>query len=403
MKVLLVHNRYRYRGGEDEVFLRESHLLQSAGHCVMEYARDNHEVMENGPWNKVKLGTRTLWAWDTQEELRSILRKERPDLVHFHNTLPLISPAAYYTCKDEGIPVVQSLHNARLFCPAATLYREGKVCEDCLGKTIAWPGVVHSCYRNSSLATLGVAGMLALHRFLATWQKKVDAYVVFTQAFRQHLVAAGLPPEKLFLKPHFLPGDPGAKQQQGDYALYVGRLSPEKGIRTLLKAWELLDNRIPLHIVGDGPDRDTLEGLKHQACLPSVHFNGWLAGEELYSVVKKAAFLVFPSEFYEAFGLAIIEAFACGVPVIASRLGASTEIIENGKTGLHFAPADAKDLASKVEWAWKHRREMDSMGKAARSEYQAKYMAERNYQLLMEIYGRAREMTTRRADEELWR
>src|SRR6266513_1862632 len=181
MKLLLVHNRYRQPGGEDEVFYRESELLRSAGHEVLEYTPNNGEVVEDGIWNKVKIGARTLWAWDSAAQLRSVLRRERPELAHFHNTFPLISPAAYYTCRQEGIPVVQSLHNSRLICPAATLYRNGSACEDCLGKTVPWPGVVHACYHNSHLQTATVAGMLVGHRILRTWKEQVDAYIVFTE------------------------------------------------------------------------------------------------------------------------------------------------------------------------------------------------------------------------------
>lgn len=396
MRILLVHNRYRYSGGEDQVFHRETELLRSAGHEVLQYIRDNDEIAEHGLFSSAKLAIQTLWARDSQRDLQAVLRNESPHLVHFHNTFPLISPAAYYPFRKAGIPVVQSLHNVRIMCPCGSFYRGGKVCQDCLGKAVPWPGVLHSCYRNSQLSSATAAATSALHRLLRTWQFNVDAYIVFTEFFRRTFIAAGLPPERIFRKPHFLSADPGVKQLQGDYVLYAGRLAPEKGVRTLLEAWKLLDNRIPLRIVGDGPARQALEKQKEEECLSDISFDGWLAPQHLLSVMKNAAFLVFPSEFYETFGLTIIEAFACGVPVVASKLGAIVEIVESGKTGLHFTPSDPKDLATKVEWAWTHRREMDSMGKAARSEYQAKYMAERNYQLLMEIYGRAREMTTRR-------
>lgn len=397
MKILMAHNYYCYPGGEDEVFQRERDLLRSAGHEVLEFTRRNGEIMGGGILRKVGLGLRTLWAWDIEQELRTILQRERPEIVHFHNTFPLVSPAAYYSCKEAGIPVVQSLHNARLMCPGGTFSREGKVCMDCLGKTVAWPGVLHSCYRNSSLETGAVTGMLTLHRLLGTWQERVDAYIVFTEFYRQKVIAGGLPPEKIFVKPHFLPEAPGVKLQQRSSAVYVGRLSPEKGLRTLIEAWKLIGKCVPLRIVGDGPSRQATEAQKEQACLSNVRFEGWLPSEDLSLVMKDAAFLIFPSEWHEPFGLAIIEAFGCGVPVIASRLGAMTEIIENGKTGLHFTPGDAKDLASKVEWAWAHRKEMEAMGRAARAEYEAKYTAERNYKLLMEIYSQVRMTMQRKA------
>jgi glycosyltransferase involved in cell wall biosynthesis len=323
------------------------------------------------------------------------LRRERPALAHFHNTFPLISPAAYYACHREGIPVVQSLHNPRLICPAATLYREGNVCEDCLGRLVPWPGVVHACYHNSHIQTAVVAGMLAGHRILGTWQEQVDAYIVFSNFFREKFVNARLPPEKVFVKPHFLSMDPGMKQETGEYALFLGRLAPEKGVPTLLNAWQSLGH-VPLRIRGEGPMRSIVEHFTREN--PSVCMLPYLSREECFNLIKGARFLVWPSEgYYETFGLVAIEAFACGTPVIASRMGAMKEVVTDHWSGLHFTPGDPQDLASKVSWAWSHPREMEAMGKAAREEYQTKYTAKRNYQLLMEIYRRARSATAREA------
>src|SRR6266446_384337 len=388
MKLLLAHNRYRYAGGEDEVFHREKELLCFAGEQILEYTRDNGEIDESAILDKIKVGLQTVWAFDSARHLRSLLRRERPDVAHFHNTFPLISPAAYCVCHEEKIPVVQSLHNARLMCPAATCHREGEVCEDCAGRVVPWPGVLHACYHKSHIHTAIVAGMLTVHRLLKTWQKQVDAYIVFTDFFRQKFIAAGLPPDKIFLKPHFLTTDPGMKQGSGDYALFVGRLAPEKGIATLLKAWKNLRN-IPLWIRGEGPMEADIRHLAEQNS--SIHLLPRLSRSECFEVIKGARFLVWPSEgYYETFGLVAIEAFACGVPVIASQVGGMTEIVEDGRTGLHFIPGDARDLAEKVEWSWTHPQEMDAMGRAARAEYKSKYTAERNYKLLTEIYSHAR-------------
>jgi glycosyltransferase involved in cell wall biosynthesis len=395
MKLLLVHNRYRYSGGEDQVFRRESELLRSAGHHVLEYTRDNAEITENGMLDKAKLGMRTLWAWDSREELGTILQKEKPQVVHFHNTFPLVSPAAYYACREAGVPIVQSLHNPRFMCPAATMYREGKVCQDCLGKSVPWPALAHSCYRHSFLHTAAAVGMLTFHRLLRTWEDCVDAYIVVTEFFRQKFITAGLPREKVFIKPHFLSIDPGMKQETGNYALFIGRLTPEKGIATLLKAWKTLGH-IPLWIIGEGPMENDVrrfgQGNSAVRSLPR------LSQRECLEVIKGARFLVWPSEGYnETFGLVAIEAFACGTTVITSGSGAMAEVVENNKTGLHFEVGDPKDLASKVEWAWAHPKDLEIMGDAAREEYKAKYTAERNYQLLMQIYSQARSARTWKA------
>jgi len=387
MKLLIAHNRYRYPGGEDQVFSREGELLRSAGHQVVEYVRHNREIPEHNVLNSLRVGMRTLWARDSAHDLRQILRRENPDLVHFHNTFPLISPAAYYACKQEGIPVVQSLHNPRFMCPAATLSREGKACEDCLGKTVPWQGIVHACYHNSHCQTTVVAGMLALHRLLGTWQEQVDAYIVFTEFFRQKFIAAGLPPDKIFVKPHFLNTDPGVKQESGDYALFVGRLAPEKGVPMLLKAWQNL-RHIPLRIRGEGSLEKDVNQFKRSS--PLVDTLPFLSQKECFDLMKGARFLVWPSAgYYETFGLVAIEAFACGTPVIASRSGAMQELVADGNTGLHFEPNNAEDLAAKVEWAWNHPREMKVMGEAGRREFLSKYTATPNLETLERIYGRA--------------
>jgi glycosyltransferase involved in cell wall biosynthesis len=399
MKLLLAHNRYRQPGGEDEVFLRETDLLRAAGHEVLQYTADNNEVAEDGILDKAKLAAQTLWSWDSIARLRALLRCERPDLAHFHNTFPLISPAAYYACQKEGIPVVQSLHNARLMCPAATFYRDGSACVDCLGRSVPWPAVVHACYRNSRLQTAVVTGMLAGHRVLGTWHEQVDAHIVFTEFYRQKFIRAGLPHEKLFVKPHFLVTDPGMKQASSDYALFLGRLAPEKGVPTLLKAWQSL-RHIRLRIRGDGPLGSDVEQLTRVN--PSVSTLPYVSSRELFEIIKGARFLVWPSEgYYESFGLVAIEAFACGTPVIASRTGAMTEIVEDGKTGLHFTAGDADDLAAKVQWAWTHPHQMNEMGRAARETYKNKYTAETNYQALLGIYRKAMKNRSAQAEHSL--
>jgi glycosyltransferase involved in cell wall biosynthesis len=395
MKVLLVHNFYRQSGGEDEVFFRECELLRSGGHEVLEYTRHNNEIPNDGIWSKSKIVVRTFWARDTVTELRSLLRRERPDVAHFHNTFPLISPAAYYACQQEATPVVQSLHNSRLICPAATCYREGSLCEECLARVMPWPGVVHACYHDSHLQTAVAAGMLAGHRALGTWKEQVDAYIVFSDFFHQKFIRAGLPLEKIFVKPHFLAADPGMKQATGNYALFIGRLAAEKGVSALLEAWRFL-RHIPLWILGAGPMAGKVERFAQEN--RSVRILSRLTRKECFALLKGARFLVWPSEgYYESFGLVAIEAFACGTPVIASRIGAMTEIVEDHKTGLHFAAGDSEDLATKVNWAWRHPNEMVRMGEAARVSYLNKYTAERNHQLLMEIYGRARGATAGKA------
>ncbi|HXA56987.1 MAG TPA: glycosyltransferase [Candidatus Acidoferrum sp.] len=387
MKILLVHNSYRIPGGEDAVFENEQSLLRSAGHRVSTYTRHNDEILDYSGLEMASLAPRTIWAWDSLRQMRRQIASERPDVAHFHNTFPLISPSAYLACREAGVPVVQTLHNARLLCPVATLYRNGTVCEACVEKSIPWPAVVHGCYHHSRLQTGVVAAMLAVHRRFKTWQKLVDRYIASTEFFARKFVAAGIPADRVFVKPHFVARSRQKLSRLRDYALFVGRLAPEKGVNTLLEAWKHTP-AIPLKIRGDGP---LLPLVKERAAADSrIAAIPRLGEDSLTHLFQQARFLVWPSEgLYETFGLVAIEAFACGVPVIASNAGVMQEMVRDGITGLHFKSGNAIDLAAEAEWAWYHPEEMDAMGRAARLEYESKYTPERGYQMLMEIYRSA--------------
>jgi glycosyltransferase involved in cell wall biosynthesis len=387
MKILLVHNSYQQPGGEDVVFNQERQLLECAGHEVLTYCRSNCEIADYSALKLLALAGQMTWARDTRREIASLLHRQKPDLVHIHNTFLMISPSIYSACKEAHIPVVQTLHNYRLLCPAAIFFRHGRVCEECLDHSL-WRGVLHGCYRKSRAETSAVALMLAVHRWLGTWSEMVDCFIALSGFSRQKFIEGGIPAEKISVKPNFVYADPGCRARSGKYALFIGRFSPEKRVLTLLAGWRRLQARIPLRIIGGGPEREGLEAHVKQSGLSDVCFLGQLPRDEVIVAVKGALFLLFTSEWYETFGMAIIEAFACGVPVICSRLGAMEEIVADGRTGLQFIAGDADDLAAKVEWAWAHPEEMAAMGRAARAEYEAKYTAERNYTLLMEVYQR---------------
>ena len=385
MKILLVHNSYQQPGGEDVVFNQERQLLEGAGHQVLTYCRSNWEIAGYSALKRLALVGRLMWARDTRREIASLLRCQKPDLVHVHNTFLMVSPSIYSVCKEAHIPVVQTLHNYRLLCPAAIFFRHGRVCEECLEHGL-WRGVMHGCYRNSRAETSAVALMLAVHRWRRTWTRGVDCFVALSEFSRRKFIEGGIAAEKIAVKPNFVYADPGCRARSGEYALFIGRLSPEKRVVTLLAAWQRLQVRIPLRIIGGGPERAPLEAHAKQMELSDVRFLGQLPRNEVIPALKGARFLLFTSEWYENFPLTTVEAFACGVPVICSRLGAMEEIVADGRTGLHFTPGNADDLVQKVEWAWTHPEEMAAMGRGARAEYEAKYTAERNYEMLMEIY-----------------
>lgn len=385
MRILAVHNYYQQPGGEDAVFRAEKALLEHAGHQVTVYERYNEEIASYSTAQKLMLFQQTIWAWDSLQAIREILQQERPQVVHFHNTFPLISPAAYYACQQAGVSVVQTLHNYRLLCPNAFFLRDGHICEDCLGKTLPWPGVLHACYRNSRTQSAVVTTMLTVHRWLKTWQKQVNVYIALTGFSRQKFIQGGLSGEEIVVKPNFVHPDPGVREGIGNYALFVGRLSAEKGVHTLLKAWSNLSG-IPLKIVGNGPLTDEAAAFVQESSLEVIDILGRRSNREVISLMKGARLLVFPSEWYEGFPMTLAEAFACGTPVVASRLGSMPEIVEDERTGLLFNTGDPDDLAGKVAWLWLHPIQAERMGQEARADFEAKYTAERNYQTLMEIY-----------------
>jgi glycosyltransferase involved in cell wall biosynthesis len=384
MKIVAVYNRYLNRGGEDEVFESEAELLRRHGCTVKLVTEQVTAPRDLG--GKIALALNAVWSRKWYANFQALLKSARPDVVHVHNLVPDISPSVLHACRKAGVAVVHTLHNYRLLCPASIFFRDGHVCEECLQHSL-WRGINYGCYQNSRAGTGALAAMLALHRQLATWRRTVDCYVVLSEFARQKFIEGGLPAAKIVVKPNFVDPDPGNGAGGGEYALFVGRLSPQKGVPTLLAGWERLSGCIPLAVIGDGPLAHAVNtaGL----CSPSIRYLGRLTREETLQAMKKARFLVFPSVWYEGFPLTIAEAFACGIPVICSRLGAMREIVEDGRTGLHFQAGNAENLAERVEWAWTHPAEMQVMGRTARREYEAKYTAERNYEMLTKIYHRA--------------
>jgi glycosyltransferase involved in cell wall biosynthesis len=389
VKILVSHNAYQQRGGEDRVVEAETQLLEERGHSITRYTRHNDELRERGPLGTFTTGIETIWATDSYQEVKRLIAQEKPDVVHFHNTFPLISPAAYYACAKAGVPVVQTLHNYRLLCPGAMLLRDGKVCEACLGRSVPWPGVIHGCYRGGRAATSSVAAMLTVHRAMGTWRKKVAVYVAQSEFARRKFIEGGLPAKRIVVKPNFVAPDPGLKQVRGEFALYVGRLSEEKGIRLLLSAWRLLRDPIPLRIAGAGPLQEEAAAEICRMKQPRVELLGSLSPRRVIDLMHRASFLVVPSICFENFPLAVAEAFACGLPVIASRIGSLSEIIADGATGLHVLPGNAQDLAAKIAFAWEHPEILELLGRAARAEFEQKYQASSNYEMLMHVYETA--------------
>jgi glycosyltransferase involved in cell wall biosynthesis len=386
MIVLSVHNHYQQPGGEDESTALEVELLRSHGHEVIEYREHNDRI--HG-MTKLRVAARTIWSQESYRDLRTLIRNRRPDVVHVQNFFPLVSPSAFYAANAEGIPVVQSLRNYRLLCPGATFSRHDRVCEECLGKVFPLPGIRHGCYRGSRTATTVVAAMLSSHRLLGTWTQMVNVYIALTEFVRAKFIEGGLPAEKIVVKPNFVSPDPGVRHSRGEYAVFLGRLSEEKGILTLIQAWKQV-NDLPLHIVGDGPLTDEVRGfISKNGLSERIRLLGRVPSSEVPKILHGARYLVFPSTWYETFGRVALESFACGVPVIASNLGAIAEIVNHKVSGLLFTSGNVDSLATTLRWANSHPEEMDRMGQQARRIFETSYSPEANYEALVGIYQRA--------------
>jgi glycosyltransferase involved in cell wall biosynthesis len=381
--IFVVHNHYQQPGGEDEVVRAETAVLRANGHEVHEYRVHNARI---DGMSTVGLFAGTVWSTGAHREIGEALAANGCTVAHFHNTFPLVSPAGYYAAKRQGVAVVQTLHNYRLLCPNALFYRQNTLCEQCLGKTVPWPGVLHKCYRGSRAATAAVAGMLSVHRMMGTYSRAVDIYVALTEFARSKFIEGGLPAEKIVVKPNFTE-DPGVGRHTENSVLFVGRLTREKGVDDLLAAWRTVSARRPgarLKFLGAGP----LE-VRRTDGQAGVDWLGWQSHEQVMRTMQDAAVLVVPSLHREGFPMTIAEAFATGLPVIAGRFEALAEVIDEGETGRLFRAADPRDLADVLDQALGDLDALRAMGRRARAVYEAKYTPQRNYEHLARIYTMA--------------
>jgi len=327
---------------------------------------------------KGSLAAQTVWSRKTIDDFSALLKQRKPEVIHVHNTFPLISPSLYWVAARERIPVVQTLHNFRLLCPQAMFLRDGRICESCLGKTPV-PALTHGCYHDSRSQTSVLVSMIVAHRLIGTFEHKVTRYIALNAFGKDKFVAGGLPVERIRVKPNFVErGLPEGRSARSGYS-FVGRLSQEKGLDALAAAARLLP-AVRFEVVGTGPQVKTLEGIS------TVNLRGAMAKSEAFSVVASTRALIFPSIWYETFGLVVVEAFSTGTPVIASRIGGIPGMVKDGVTGLLFNPGDSGDLAEKIGWAEANPERMAEMGRNARAEYEARYTPEQNYSELLDIY-----------------
>jgi glycosyltransferase involved in cell wall biosynthesis len=397
--IMVVHNRYQQRAGEDAEVDAEIGNLADHGHEVQRFIVDNDSIRTAGLASKARLAVETVWSRRAARQLAEAVRRNRPAVVHIHNTFPLLSPAIYGALDKTGAAIVQSIHNYRPVCPSANLFRDGHDCTDCVGRRFAWPAIVHACYRDSRGQSAVVAAMLAAGRATRAWERAVDRFIAPSPTVADMLAGPAIPRDRIVVKPNFVGADPGAGSAgiRDDTYLYAGRLALEKGIGTIPAAWALLGNlAAACRLAGSGPLADQLAASAADDA--RVVPLGNLDRPALFEELRRARALIFPSIWREPFGLTIVEAFASGTPVIAARVGAPADLVEEGVTGLFFRPGDADDLAERIRWASGNPTEMAGMGRRARREYELRYSAEVNYAELTGVYRQA--LAHRRAAAE---
>lgn len=390
MKILLVHNFYGSAApsGENQVLDAEQRLLVSRGHDVHVFSRHSDEIRAQGSWGMLKGAFATPWNPWMAFAVRQEVERLQPDIVHVHNTFPLISPGIFSSIGNRAARVL-TLHNYRLLCPAAIPMRAGKVCTECIDSCSVLPALRSRCYRGSTVATVPLAMNVALHRFRGTWRSDVDAFIALSEFQRNRMAGGGLPLEKIHVKPNFYPGLPSTVEwcERKPYVVFAGRLGAEKGVLSLLKAWQKWGASAPeLRMVGDGELRGELERMSQG--LP-VKFLGQVSGEEAQRQIAEAKLQILPSEWFETFGLVVVEAFAFGTPAAVSNIGPLPSIVKHGGSGLVFEPGNPDSLLETVRSAWSQEGLLEQLGEGARKDFLDKYTEEANYQQLMMIYQKA--------------
>jgi glycosyltransferase involved in cell wall biosynthesis len=395
MKILLVHNFYGSSApsGENTAFLAEAELLRQHGHTVIEFTRYSDEIRRQGAFGAVLGALSTPWNLFTLRELRAMIRRERPDVMHVHNTFPIISPAVLHAVGSSGTATVMTLHNYRIFCAAAIPLRNGQPCSECLDKKAVLPALRYGCYRRSRLATLPLAANIALHRAIGTWSDKVDAFIVLTEFQRQKVVKAGLPGDSVFVKPPCYPRPPSLLpwNNRERKAVFIGRIGPEKGLRFLIDAWMKWGDDAPvLEVIGAGQEKQAFKNKAAAGRLNGkIQFAGQLPFERVQASLSQAQLLVLPSVSYEGFPMVILEAFALGVPVAASRIGSLPFIVDDRKDGVLFDPGMPDELLHAVRTLWEDGRALEEAGRAAREKFEREYSSAANCDTLMHIYDLA--------------
>lgn len=388
MNVLLVHNRYRSASpsGEDRVVDQEAHALASNGHSVERFERFSDDIARRSLGARALVPGQVVWSDEVRRSLRRVLQDIRPDVVHVHNTFPLLSPSVLYACRSGGVPVVATMHNYRLVCPSGDMFRDGEVCHDCVGH-VPLPALRHGCYRGSVLATLPLAAGAVAHR--RAWRTMVSAYIFLSAAHRDLIAGDGFPRQRLFVKPNLVPPPSVPRTQTEDVLVYAGRLAESKGVHTLIEAWDRYrshspESRLRLMIAGGGPLEPRVRAWA--AARASVDWVGMLSRDACSALLARARATIVPSQWEEPFGLVVVEAMAVGVPSVASHHGSFPELIQDGVDGVLVEAGNAHAWATVFQDIETHPERYRALGQAARQTYEQHFTPDANIAQLTRIY-----------------
>jgi glycosyltransferase involved in cell wall biosynthesis len=386
MRILIVHNPYQQYGGEDSVVKAEKELMESRGEEVLLYSRHNDEIKQFNILQKAAFFPQTVYSPRTEGDMARVVREFRPQVAFIHNVYPLISPSVYHALHSLGVPTLQVLHNFRPFCTNGLFYIEGEVCELCKHGNY-FNAVSRKCYKDNYALSALYATTMAVNRS-AGLLDKISGFICLTEFFRIKMREIGIPERQLFVRPNFVKAPPlssDTANRPGDYILFMGRLSAEKGVSALLRAFESVRN-LPLKILGTGPAEAELRSFVRDKQLSNVELLGFKSGDEKWDLLRNARALILPSEWYENFPVTVLEAYMASRPVLAARIGGLPYIVEDGKTGLLFEPADVKGMAARIEQIFHQPEQAVRMGAYGRQLVETRYSPDEGYENLMKIF-----------------
>ncbi|MBU1862628.1 MAG: glycosyltransferase family 4 protein [Candidatus Omnitrophica bacterium] len=388
MKILFVHNYYQTPGGEDIVLKNEEVLFKSYGHAVTYYTRHNDEIKQYTFWQKIKFFYQTIYSVKTCREVSKLIDENKPDVALVSNVFPLISPSVYDCLKKNNIPIVQLVQNQRFLCPSGLFFVNGMICERCKSGGV-WNCVLRKCYKKSYALSILYALTILIHRVFKTFQRNIDIFITSNHFFRNKLIEGGFPAEKIVVEGNGIRMNAlSQKTRPGDYAVYMGRISAEKGLLTLLKAYKKLPHR-KLVIMGSGDFETQLQMYISQNNMANVDMKGFISGDSRFDFIRNARFTILPTECYENFGMSVLESFAVGTPVIVSNIGGLPELVIEGKNGLLFEPGNVDDLTQKIDYLCENDSIMIEMSNYARQYVDDTYRADKHYERLTTIFNKA--------------